>query len=168
MSMKKTKATRVKKRTLAQVKKDTWKIVSLAIRLRDCNVHGQVECISCNTVAYYIKDNIHAGHFFQSRNFSGVRWDLNNIHGQCAKCNIGLAGNQYRYSVKLRQKIGEKSIELLNTKADEKFKETVVFLDELKQKCINIILQESKDKNLYDWKQMFTKKEVESWHVSEI
>lgn len=168
MISKKKKATQVKKRTLAQVKKDVWKVVSLAVRLRDANVHGQCNCISCDTVAYYIRDNIHAGHFFQSRNFPGVRWDLDNLHGQCAKCNIGKAGNQYRYYLKLRNKIGEDGVNGLNKRADIKYKETIPELEVLKNRCIDIILTESESKKLYDWKQLFTKKEIESWHVREI
>ena len=168
MISKKKKATGVKKRTLAQVKKDVWKVVSLAVRLRDANVHGQCTCISCDTVAYYIRDNIHAGHFFQSRNFPGVRWDLDNLHGQCSRCNLGLHGNIYRYYVKLREKIGEDGVNQLNKKADLKHKETIQELEVLKQQCIDIILQESSNKRLYDWKELFTKKEIESWHVSSI
>jgi len=162
------KATQIKKRTLAQVKKDVWRVLSLAVRLRDADVHGQCTCISCNTIAYYIKDNVHAGHFFQSRNFPGVRWDLNNIHGQCAKCNIGKAGNQYRYYLNLRNKIGEDGVNQLNKKADEKRKETIQDLEILKQQCINIILAESAAKRLYDWKELFTKKEIDSWLASSI
>lgn len=169
MSMKKTrvaKTTKVKKINLVQLKKDVWKIVSIAVRLRDANVHGEVECISCNYKGYYIKDKIQAGHFFQSRNYPNIRYNLNNIHGQCAKCNMGLHGNIYRYYQKLKKKIGQKEVDVLDNISNNSLKITVEYLLNVKHECIEVIIKESKRKNIYDWKQLFTKKELETWHVN--
>ncbi len=162
------KTTRVKKINLVQLKKDVWKVLSVAVRLRDADNHGQVECISCGYKGYYIKDKIQAGHFFQARNYPAVRYNLDNIHGQCSKCNLALHGNVYRYYLKLKQKIGQKRIDEVNQKADEGLKITVDYMLEIKQEAIKLIAKESKKKNLKDWQQLFTKKEIESWHVNEI
>lgn len=168
MISKKKKATRVKKITLAQAKKDVWKVLSVAVRLRDADVHGQVKCISCNYQGYYIKDKIQAGHFFQSRNHPYVRYNFDNLHGQCAKCNLGMHGNVYRYYLGLKEKIGQKRVDTINANADLPCKITVESLMEIKTQAINLLVKESKKKNLKDWQQLFTKKELESWHVSEI
>jgi hypothetical protein len=164
MSMK--RATRVKKINLAKLKKEVWQLVSIAIRLRDADVHGQVTCISCNYTGYYIRDKIQAGHFFQSRNFQGVRWNFDNIHGQCQFCNGGRQGNVYRYYTKLKEKIGQNRIDKLNNNADEKIKETIDFILEVKEMAIKIIAKNAKEKNIYDWKQLITKKEINSWPVN--
>jgi hypothetical protein len=159
------KATGVKKINLAKLKKEVWQLVSIAIRLRDADCHGQVECISCNYKGYYIRDKIQAGHFFQSRNFGGVRWNFDNIHGQCQFCNGGRQGNVYRYYKKLVSKIGQSRIDKIDNTADDRLKENIEFIQEVKKNAISLIRKEAKKKNLYDWKQLLTKKEVNSWPV---
>jgi len=165
---KKTTATRVKKINLAQLKKDVWKIVSIAVRLRDADNHGQVECISCNYKGYYIRDKIQAGHFFQSRNYPNIRYNFDNIHGQCAKCNMGLHGNIYRYYMKLKGKIGQKKIDVLDNTGNNSVKITIEYLLKVKEDSIKVIQTESQKKKLYDWKTLFTKKELETWLAKEI
>lgn len=138
-----------------------WKFVSVAVRLRDAKSNGFCKCISCDYTGYYIRDKLQAGHFFQSRNFKGVRWNFDNIHAQCQKCNGAYHGNIYNYYLSLKKKIGQKRIDDLHADAVADFKETIEFLDFIKKIACEIILKQAKKKNIWDWESLFTKQEVE-------
>lgn len=68
-------------------------------------------CISCGT-----RKNIRydAGHFRPKSTYSAVRFDLANIHKQCAmNCNKSKSGNYHEYRPRLIQKIGLAEVERL-------------------------------------------------------
>lgn len=76
-------------------------IFNTFIRLRD---KGR-SCISCNK---RLTENYDAGHYFAVKNYSYLRFNEDNVHGQCGKCNQHLHGNLVEYSRKLKLRIGEK------------------------------------------------------------
>lgn len=77
------------------------------IRKRD---HGQ-PCISCGK-----RTTLQAGHFFSAGNHPAVRFDEDNIHGQCLKCNYYLSANLIPYRQNLLEKIGSKKFKALEQK----------------------------------------------------
>lgn len=74
------------------------KVFHRYIRLRDTNVHGYGECITCKTPLHFSKGQ--AGHFI-SRAHKLTRWDETNVHLQCARCNCWGGGEQFIYSKEL-------------------------------------------------------------------
>ncbi len=66
------------------------------IRERD---KGKV-CVSCPTILSP-KIKFDAGHFFAAGNYSGLRFDELNVHGQCVRCNRHEHGNLQEYRNRL-------------------------------------------------------------------
>ncbi len=82
---------KVKKKSLAKLKKDLWKIFSLYVRERD-----NWTCFTCGTVAYGA--GMHGGHFLpKASNGLELYFHEDNVHAQCARCNLFLDGSQYEH-----------------------------------------------------------------------
>ncbi len=88
----------------AKLKNKLDKTFSKFIRVRD----KDKPCISC---ARYV-DCKEAGHFIQ-RNNMALRWDEENVNGQCAYCNQILRGNIQGYENGLIDRYGRKTLERL-------------------------------------------------------
>lgn len=65
-------------------------------------------CISCGTP---YKDNFQAGHWFKAELHSSVRFNLDNINGQCEQCNLRKEGNVNNYEIGLINRIGIERVE---------------------------------------------------------
>lgn len=88
----------------------------LAITERHCNAVVRMrdpdECISCgvrHSIAWQ------AGHFISVGANSTLRFNLDNIHKQCIKCNMQLGGNPIPYEAALRLKIGNERVDWLKS-----------------------------------------------------
>lgn len=116
--MKKKKA----KQTTAQLKKKLWVIFSKYIRARDKNI-----CFTCGAKVYGY--NYHAGHFIpKAVGGLALYFHEDNVHGQCARCNLFMCGEQYLYG----KKLGEKKVnELYKLKQkivkDYPFEEKIIY-----------------------------------------
>lgn len=90
---------KIKKKTNAQLKKKLWKIFSQFIRLRDGGI-----CFTCGAGSL-VGSNYHAGHFIPKAVGGLVLYfHEDNVHGQCARCNLFMGGEQYVYGSKLGEK----------------------------------------------------------------
>ncbi len=98
------------------------KIFNTYIRLRD---KGKT-CISCNKRLIEIYD---AGHFYAVKNYSFLRFNEDNVHGQCPNCNQHLHGNLIKYARKLKFRIGE---ERFNELQLSRHKELLLSTNEIK------------------------------------
>ena len=98
--------------TLAKLIKSTVEMCHKYIRLRDQNK----PCVSCLT--NYKKD-FDAGHFYPAGKFSNLKFDENNIHGQCIQCNRRNEGNIANYRVNLNKRLTSEEIHDLDLKASE-------------------------------------------------
>jgi hypothetical protein len=110
------------------------KVFNTYIRKRD---EGKA-CISCGTY----NGQFHAGHYQSVGNCPELRFNEDNVHGQCATCNNHLSGNLINYRINLINKIGIKGVEFLERKDHEPLKLTV---DEIKDL---IAVYKKKIKNL--------------------
>jgi hypothetical protein len=70
-------------------------------------------CISCGSQPK--KEN--AGHFWNANNHWNVRFDEDNVHLQCERCNSFLSGNLIEYRANLITKIGQERFEQLESRA---------------------------------------------------
>ena len=84
-------------------------------------VHGYVNkrdkgkpCISCGQ---QWNDTFQAGHRYNQKQFNAIRFDLDNIHGQCQHCNTYLEGNYNEYELRLPDRIGYFKNEFLKANA---------------------------------------------------
>lgn len=92
------------------------KRVNKKVRLRD-QYHGFFKCISCQKTKPVSQMN--AGHFLNVGDHSAVRFNLDNIHGQCVDCNCRLNGNGKQYAPNLIRKIGKQRFDALMSVAKE-------------------------------------------------
>lgn len=97
-----------KKKTVGKLKQDLQKIFNKFIRLRD----KDKPCVSCGQV----KD-LQAGHFFAVSGYDGLRFDEDNVHGECARCNCWDESHLILYSENLKGRIGEERYEALKQRA---------------------------------------------------
>ena len=94
------------------------------IRLRD---KGK-GCISCGIS---LISKFDAGHFYSVGAYSGVRFNENNVHGQCVHCNQHLHGNLLEYSKRLPQRIGTKAYKELELNRHQSNKLSIPEITEL-------------------------------------
>ena len=83
------------------------KVFNTYIRLRD---KGN-PCISCDK---QLRDNdINASHYFSVGSSPNLRFNEDNVHNSCIRCNKELHGNISEYSIRLPFKIGKERFEQL-------------------------------------------------------
>ena len=89
---------------LAQAAVNQW------VRFRD----RDKPCISCGSApAQKRGGTMDAGHY-RSRGAAGhLRFNTNNIHAQCVKCNRHLSGNVVEFRINLIRRIGEDKVQQL-------------------------------------------------------
>lgn len=104
-----------KGKSLAWLKKECQKHFNQYIRLRDRDRC----CISCGS-----PDTAHASHFFPVKMYDELRYDEDNCHASCVKCNTFLYGNIFYYSKYLPKKIGQERFDALVRRAEESKKKT--------------------------------------------
>ena len=83
----------------AQQKRSLWRHFSAYIKARD-----NYKCFTCGRIAR--GQAMHAGHFIP-KGAGGIALYFNedNVHAQCAGCNLFLAGNQHEYGKRLGEKM---------------------------------------------------------------
>ncbi len=81
--------------TLAALVRKLDTVFSKYIRRRDADAGGTVACVTCNRLLHW--KECHAGHFVR-RQHMALRWNEENVHPQCIRCNTFLDGNEAEYS----------------------------------------------------------------------
>ena len=125
-----------KKKTVAQLKKDAWKVFSLWIRTRD-----SFRCITCGKRGDASMRGMHAGHYI-SRRHNATLFDERNVNAQCMYCNMYDYGNIGVYTLKLQEKYGDGIIKELTEKSKTYHQFSVPelekFIAELKEKLADL------------------------------
>jgi hypothetical protein len=117
-----------KTKSLAKVKADLQKIVNKYIRLRDAGK----PCVSCGQFK-----ELQAGHYYAVSGYDGLRFNEDNIHGECSGCNCFNESHLIPYTLNIANRITEHGLEELHHQAAEYKREgyrwTRMELDELKE-----------------------------------
>ena len=93
------------------------KVFNTFIRLRD----KDKPCISCSKP---LTGKFDAGHFFPTTK-QYLRFNENNVHGQCVHCNQHLHGNLTKYAYNLPKRIGWDEFEELHATCNMELKLTI-------------------------------------------
>lgn len=99
-----------KKSSLETLKMNVRNVCHSAIKKRD----KYKPCISCDEPWH---SSFQAGHYYKAELFSSLKYDEDNIHGQCVGCNNRKEGNLSQYAVNLPNRIGKEKFEVLQEKA---------------------------------------------------
>lgn len=82
------------------------KVFNTYIRIRD----KDKACVSC---AKPFNTKYDAGHFYSVGSYPNLRFNEDNVHGQCVQCNRDLHGNHAEYSLRLPERIGQERFNAL-------------------------------------------------------
>ena len=86
------------------------KVFNTYIRMRDKDKN----CISCDKK---LVGKFDAGHFFSVGAYPNLRFNENNVHGQCVHCNRDKHGNVKEYDLRLKNILNDKEYsELLESR----------------------------------------------------
>ena len=99
------------KRTTASLKLQAQRLFNAYIRNRD---EGE-GCISCGST-----NEIQAGHYHSAGQNNHLRFDEDNVNGQCKKCNYFVSGSLAKYRHNLIEKIGKERVEKLDRMAGDR------------------------------------------------
>lgn len=98
--------------SLSWLKKNVRDVCHEYIRLRD---KGK-PCISCDQPW---KPDFQAGHFYKAEMFSNLKYDEDNISGQCIFCNGYKDGNESGYRIGIKTRYGMDFLAALDLKSGE-------------------------------------------------
>lgn len=98
-------------KSIPSLKKKLQLIFNLFIRLRD---EGQ-PCISCGEPKSYLQ----AGHYWSVRMYDSLRFDEDNVHGECPKCNAFDPCHLISYTENLKNRIGNQRYQELKMRAED-------------------------------------------------
>ena len=104
----KTAAMRHKLETIPELTKKAQAAFNRYIRLRD---RGK-PCISCGKPW---EENFQACHYVPAGRSNKLRFDEDNVHGGCVRCNLYESGNLRGYRIGLIERIGVERVEQLET-----------------------------------------------------
>lgn len=121
------KKTRGKAINRSNLIKQLDKIYSAYIRLKDCK-QGYTQCVTCGDIRWWSEHQ--NGHFF-SRGRLPTRWDDDNCHVQCMRCNIFLKGNYIKYTTWMIDTYGREFVDKLEAKSNSKTPITTLQIKEL-------------------------------------
>lgn len=108
----KTKRKRIEAlKTKQDYQKELQVIFNKFIRVRD----KDKPCISCNKP---LSGKFDAGHFYSTGSYPELRFNEDNVHGQCVHCNQHKRGNLIEYSLNLPKRIGLERFEKLQSLAN--------------------------------------------------
>ena len=112
--------------TFKTTKNKLNKLFSKYIRLRDSNIHGVGQCISCGKfINVWREENgkkkfrqtAHAGHYYSRGASKALYFDERNVNLQCVACNSFKEGNKQGYAQGLIRKYGDGVLDLLELRA---------------------------------------------------
>ena len=105
----------MKKKTIGKQLEEAQKIFNKYVRLRDSLLTTELpdmcRCISCGNIVP--KEQLNAGHFRTTGSSSVLRFNEQNVNGQCIHCNKHLHGNLGAYAIELDKKYGQGTAEKL-------------------------------------------------------
>ena len=95
----------------ANLRNRAVKVFHAFIRERD----KERGCISCGSFV-----EVQAGHYHSAGQNNHLRFNPDNVNGQCKRCNYFLRGAQAKYRMNLIEKIGRERVEKLDLLAADK------------------------------------------------
>lgn len=120
-------------------------VFSRYIRLRDAMPSGMFRCISCGKIKPI--EQADCGHF-HSRTHMSTRFDEDNCHAECRRCNRFSADHIIGYRENLIKKIGEQRFMLLDIKAHETKKWSHFELEQLDKYYRALVQKLQKEKGI--------------------
>ena len=113
-----------KLKTKSEWLNDFQKVFNTYIRERDY----KKPCISCDKP---LIGKFDAGHYFTVGAYPNIRFNEDNVHGQCVECNQHKHGNIAEYSIRLPYRIGQERYDKLLMSRNDSNKLSIEDIKEL-------------------------------------
>jgi len=97
-------------------------------------------CISCGSY-----NTAHASHFYSGGHYAGLRFNEDNVHASCVRCNTFLHGNLNEYRKRLVYRIGQERLEKLDLLAGQYKRQGYKWNRFLLQEIIDTYQQKAKE-----------------------
>ena len=131
----------------AKKERNDEKRLKTALKTTELAVHKYIRerdkgkpCISCGKPW---QPTFQAGHLFSRKQYGGLKYHLDNIHGQCEYCNLRLEGNVTEYTLRLPERIGsdrfDKLIKLARLEKKYVKKWTLYELEEIRKNLPKVL-----------------------------
>lgn len=104
---------KLRKKSLASLKRKLWEVFSIFVRQREADQDGYAACISCGKLEYW--KYLQAGHFLPKSLGLSIYFHPQNVWQQCSFCNLAKQGNAHHYAIALKKKFGEGIVEELES-----------------------------------------------------
>ena len=122
-------------KTKKDYEKELQVVVNKFIRMRD----KDQPCISCDKP---LLNKFDAGHFYPAGSYKNLRFNEDNIFGQCVACNQHRHGNLLEYRPRLIKRIGQQRVDDLdairNQPAHFTIPELIIMKEVYKEKVRNL------------------------------
>ncbi len=99
-----------KKKGVAQLKKELWKVFALYIKRKHSHEEGKCYCYTCGNTLEIGTSNCQAGHWLTKKGYPYHYFNENNVRPQCYHCNINLSGNSAVFEFNLRLELGSEIV----------------------------------------------------------
>lgn len=103
----------------SSLKRKLHDIISIYVRIRDADRYGICTCCTCGKRLFWKsgKYGMHAGHYMTDGAHAATRYDLENIHAQCHRCNCDKEGDKVKMAEYIDRKYYPGKAEELRIKA---------------------------------------------------
>ena len=111
-----------KPKTLARLSQDAAKLMQRIVRIKAANhasQDGYINCVTCGLNEHW--SNLQGGHFISRRSMR-FRFAEENIHPQCAGCNLYKSGNLVAYTLYMSETYGEDTVRDMLRLSNEPYK----------------------------------------------
>lgn len=119
-----------KPKGVAKLKKELWKLFALYIKLKHSEDGVWCQCYTCSKAIQIGTTNCQAGHWMSKAAFSVFYFDERAVRPQCMTCNCHYGGNNVVFDRRLRQEIGDETVEDMYWIRHSKVKRTVTWYEE--------------------------------------
>ena len=93
-------------KTLPQLRRKLWTVMSKSLRDKWRNDDGTTDCYTCRTQVPK-KGKVDCGHGWPKKKYPGTYYDERNLRPQCVSCNMAGQGEQWRFFNRLIDEIGQ-------------------------------------------------------------
>ena len=108
----------LEKKTLPQLRKKLWSVLSPGLRAKWRKKDGSTNCYTCSTPIPK-GGKVDCGHGYPKKKYKGTYYDERNLRPQCVSCNLGGQGEQWIFFHRLITDIGQEEFNEMSSHKDE-------------------------------------------------
>ena len=121
------------KKSLPQLRRKLWKVMSQGVRDQWRNEDGTTQCYTCREQIPK-EGKVDCGHGWPKRKYKGTYYHEHNLRPQCVSCNMAGQGEQWSFFLNLIEDIGMDEFEAMCDLRDNPWETNKQwYIDEIKR-----------------------------------